>query len=74
MRSAFLVYIHLSSVRQCHPAIHGYQLKSENKTTTIRPIAHAECALRFKGGGELVEQNAVHDKIKKGVMHLHDPF
>ena len=65
MRSAFLVYIHLSSVRQCHPAIHGYQLKSENKTTTIRPIAHAECALRFKGG-ELVEQNAVHDKIKKG--------
>ena len=25
-------------------------------------------------GGELVEQNAVHNKIKKGVMHLHDPF
>lgn len=27
-----------------------------------------------RGGGELVEQNAVHNKIKKGVMHLHDPF
>lgn len=74
MRSAFLVYIHLSSVRQSHPAIHGYLLKSGNKMTYNS--ANRPCRMRFafQGKKEMIEQNTVHDRTQKRVMQVHDPF